>query len=48
MNTKSKQDQKKNQQKTRREQGSKKQNQNMLHDVLTHHEQELPETRMTR
>ena len=48
MNTK-KQDQKKNpRQKTRRQQGSKKHNQHMLHDVLTHHEQESPETRLTR
>jgi hypothetical protein len=48
MNTK-KQDQKKNQrQKTQRQQGSKKQGQHMLHDGLTHHEQESPETRLTR
>jgi hypothetical protein len=42
MNTKNKQDQKKQRQKTRQEHRPKKQG----HSVL--HEQELPETRMTR
>jgi len=44
MNTKSKKDQKKQGQSTRQEFGKKKQAQNSL----MHHEQESPETRMTR
>jgi hypothetical protein len=51
MNTKNKQDQKKNQrQKTRNGQGSKKQGQNpnMLHGDLKHQDHEYPEMRMTR
>ena len=53
MNTKNKQDQKKNQrQRTRQEQGPKKQGQNpnMLHGDRKHqdHDQEHPETRLFR
>jgi hypothetical protein len=53
MNTKSKLDQKKNQgQRTQQDQGPKKrgQNPNLLHDNQKHqdHEQEHPETRLTR
>jgi hypothetical protein len=50
MNTKNKQDQKNQRQKTRQVQGREKrgQNPNMLHDGRKHHEQENPETRMTR
>ncbi len=50
MNTKSKQSQKNHRQKTRQRQGPKKQGQNpsMLHEDRKYHEQELPETRMTR
>jgi hypothetical protein len=51
MNTKSKQDTKKNQgQKSRQAQTSKKQrhNVNLLQDEQKHHEQEHPETRLTR
>jgi hypothetical protein len=50
MNTKNKQNQKNERQKAQQKQGLKKQGQNpgMLHDDRKHHEQELPETRMTR
>jgi hypothetical protein len=50
MNTKNKQDQKNQRQKTRQKQRPKKQGQNliMLHDDRKYHEQELPETRLTR
>ncbi len=51
MNTNNKQDQKKNQrQKTRQQQGLRKQGRNagMLHEDRRPHEQEHPETRMTR
>ncbi len=48
MNTKSKTDQK-NHQETRQRQEPKKEGQNhMLHNGRKRHEQELPETRMTR
>jgi hypothetical protein len=49
MNTKSKQNQKNDQQKTQR-QGPKKQGQNpnMLQGDRKHHDHEHPETRMTR
>jgi hypothetical protein len=50
MNTKNKQDQTNRLQKNRQKQRPKKQGQthNMLHGELKHHEQEQPETRMTR
>ncbi len=50
MNTKNKQDQNSQRQKTRQKQGSKKrdQNPNMLQEYRRPHEQEHPETRMTR
>ena len=51
MNTKNTQHPKKNQrQQTQPDQGSKKRGQNplMLRDRLGHHEQEHPETRLTR
>jgi hypothetical protein len=52
MNTKNKQNQTNQRQKTRQEQGSKKQGQNhkILHDdlKLQNHEHEHPETRLTR
>ena len=51
MNTKTKQDQKKNQRRqTRQEQGPKKrgENSNMLSDHRRHQDHEFPETRMTR
>ncbi len=50
MNTKNKQDQKNQRQKTRQKQGPMKpgQNSNMLHDERKHHDQEQPETRLTR
>ncbi len=50
MNTKNKQDQKHQQQSARQKQGPGKQGQNpnMLHDDRKRHEQEQPETRMTR
>jgi hypothetical protein len=49
MNTKNKQDQKNQQQKTRQKQGPRKQGQNpnMVSDDRKH-EQEAPETRLTR
>jgi hypothetical protein len=50
MNTKNDRNQNNQRQKTRRDQGSKKQGQrpDMLHDNLKYHEQERIETRMTR
>jgi hypothetical protein len=50
MNTKNKQDQTNHRQKSRQKQRPKKQGQSphMLHEDLKHHEQEQPETRMTR
>jgi hypothetical protein len=50
MNTKSKQDQKKNhQQRARNEQGVKKQSRTLHHNLKSQgHEQEHPETRLTR
>jgi len=50
MNTKNRQDQKNQGQKTRQKQRPKPQgrNHNMLHDDRKYHEQERPETRMFR
>jgi hypothetical protein len=50
MNTKNKQDQKNQRQKSRQEQGPKKQGQNpnMLQDDGKHQDHEHPETRLTR
>jgi hypothetical protein len=50
MNTNDKQNQKNQQQRARQKQGPKKRGQisRMLHEEPKHHDQEYPETRMTR